>query len=379
MRKEFIIAEKEFRDHLTSKRFLVFFAIVLILAVVGMIGGLDNYHIMLDQYKTTVAQNAKDPNHALMIAQMQQQLQNMTSSGADSDTIEQMQYQIEDAQSPIMPSIITVYYSITNPFYMVGMFLAMIIGFDILTKEKDEGTLKSLLSRPLYRDSLINGKAIAAVALIAVVLACTFLVTGAVLLLNNIVPQGDDLARMVALYLVTMLYMVAFFAISMMVSALSKNTSMALLVSICIIVVLYELPSVSSPIITAVIGDWPQYPQTNYDPNGDPVAQQQLQEQQQKQYQQLQQDYYNKETLLNDVLNGISPEYQYSEIAGALSTRTPQGQLIGTDYLAAEHKSLNRTVWQSLADVWVGLLVILVEIVVAFAVSYVKFLRMDIR
>jgi ABC-type transport system involved in multi-copper enzyme maturation permease subunit len=37
------------------------------------------------------------------------------------------------------------------------------------------------------------------------------------------------------------------------------------------------------------------------------------------------------------------------------------------------------TVWQSLSYEWVGLLVIIVETIVAFAVAYAKFMRMDIR
>lgn len=379
MRKEFVVAEKEFKDHVKSKRFLAMFAILMVLAIVGMISGLDSYHQQLDQYKKTLDQNARDPNHVQMIASWQQELDNMTANGGDPDQIEQLKYQIEDAQQPIMPSIITIYYSMTNPFYTVGMILAIAIGFDLITREKDEGTLKSLLSRPLYRDSVINGKAIAAIAVIAIVLAATFLISGAILLFSNIVPQGDDLARMIALYVVSLLYIVVFFAISMMVSALAKNTSMAMLVTLGIVVVLYVLPQIAYPVTTMIIGDYPQYPEFTYDPSGDPQAQQQAQQQLQKQYQQQQQDYYNKQSQINDLINGISPQYWYSQLTSVISSRTVPNQIFTGNWIVEQHKNQNMTLWQSLSYEWIGLLVIVIETIVAFAVAYVKFMRMDIR
>lgn len=379
MRKEFVVAEKEFKDHLKSKRFLAMFAIMMILAIAGMMGGLDNYHQQLDQYKTQQAQNAQNGGNAQMIQGMQANLDNLTASGASQHDIEVAQYQLEDAKSPIMPSILTIYYGLSNPFYTVGMILAIAIGFDLITKESDDGTLKSLLSRPIFRDSVINGKAIAAIALIAVVLAATFLISGAIMLFNNIVPQGDDLTRMVALYLVSLLYMVVFLGIAMMVSAIAKNTSMAMMISLGIVVILYVLPSIAWPITSAIIGPQPQYPQFNYDPGADPQQQQQLQEQMQKQYDQVQTDYYNKQTNIQDIINGISPQYWYGLLTGAISSRNTPGYTSGTDWVIIEHKNLTMTIWDSLSYYWIGLLVIIVETILAFAVSYVKFMRMDIR
>ena len=379
MRKEFIVAEKEFKDHLKSKRFLALFAIVMILAIAGMFGGLDNYHQQLDQYKSQQAQNVQNGNNAMMIQSMQANLDNLTASGADQHDIEVAQYQLEDAKNPIMPSILTIYYSLTNPFYTVGMILAIAIGFDLITREHDDGTLKSLLSRPIYRDSVINGKAIAAIALIAVVLAATFLISGAILLFNHIVPQGDDLSRMIALYVVSLLYMVVFLAIAMMVSALAKNTSMAMIISLGIVVVIYVIPSIAWPITSAIIGPQPQYPQYNYDPSADPQQQQQLQAQMQKQYDMAEANYYNEQTNIQNILNGISPQYWYGQLTSALSSRSSPGYTPGTDWVIIEHKNLSMTVWDSISYYWIGLLVIIVEIILAFAVSYVKFMRMDIR
>jgi hypothetical protein len=50
-RSELIIAEKEFRDHVTSKRFIIVFGILLLLAVYSLNAGMNNYNQKLGTYK----------------------------------------------------------------------------------------------------------------------------------------------------------------------------------------------------------------------------------------------------------------------------------------------------------------------------------------
>ncbi len=52
MRPELIVAEKEFRDHLTSKRFIAILAIFMLLAVYAMVSGMNTYNQSLDSYKS---------------------------------------------------------------------------------------------------------------------------------------------------------------------------------------------------------------------------------------------------------------------------------------------------------------------------------------
>ena len=51
MRPELIVAEKEFRDHITSKRFIVIFGIMMLLAVYAITTGTDVYNQKLEEYK----------------------------------------------------------------------------------------------------------------------------------------------------------------------------------------------------------------------------------------------------------------------------------------------------------------------------------------
>ncbi len=56
----------------------------------------------------------------------------------------------------------------------MGMILSGAIGFDLISKEKEDGSLKTVLSSPIYRDALINGKAAGAIATLAITMAATF-------------------------------------------------------------------------------------------------------------------------------------------------------------------------------------------------------------
>ncbi len=51
MRPELIVAEKEFRDHIMSKRFIIIFGIMMLLAIYAISTGMDAYNKALDEYK----------------------------------------------------------------------------------------------------------------------------------------------------------------------------------------------------------------------------------------------------------------------------------------------------------------------------------------
>ena len=69
------------------------------------------------------------------------------------------------------------------------------MGFDLISKEKETKALKILLSHPIYRDEVINGKALGGLMALAIALGITFIVTFAILLISGIVPEGDELSK----------------------------------------------------------------------------------------------------------------------------------------------------------------------------------------
>ena len=85
---------------------------------------------------------------------------------------------------------------------LIGPFIGLILGFDSINSEKNNGTLNRLVSQPIYRDSIIIGKFLASSTLIAVMILSTGIAVGcAGFLTTGILPSGEEAVR-VLIYLV---------------------------------------------------------------------------------------------------------------------------------------------------------------------------------
>jgi ABC-type transport system involved in multi-copper enzyme maturation permease subunit len=71
----------------------------------------------------------------------------------------------KDANAFIFPELITAV--IITQIITVGVLLAIVLSFNSINKERTEGSLKVLLSYPIYRDKIIIGKLLAGSAIIA--------------------------------------------------------------------------------------------------------------------------------------------------------------------------------------------------------------------
>ncbi|MDD4484349.1 MAG: ABC transporter permease subunit, partial [Methanoregula sp.] len=120
------VAHKEFFDHIQSRKFVLIFSIFLIIAIIGMIGG---------------------------IAQYQKDLRTYTDQRSTASSSPLAGYMDE------RPSVMTVFGTVATYLVFLGAILGIAMGFDLITKEKESKSLKILLSHPVYRDEVINGKA----------------------------------------------------------------------------------------------------------------------------------------------------------------------------------------------------------------------------
>ncbi len=398
MIKELVVAEKEFKEYITGKRFLALLAILLALCLIGMIGGMENYNSQLDQYKASQKMRETDIGYRTQMIEMQKQLEQMKASGAPGDRIEGMESNIEMMGNNYrMPSMLTIFYSIMSAMVMVGMALAVAVGFDLISKEKEEGSLKSLLSHPIFRDSVINGKALAAVALLTVAVAATFLLVIAILLFKGIVPAGDDLVRVLAFSGVTLLYCIVFLGISIAVSTLVKSSTMSILCVLGIFLIAYSLPGVSYSITSIILGPSPAWPITpgyiSVPPNGSVTIDgrtitfeeaRRINEENSKQSQLLQREaqnassaYQKKSQDIAGMISLLSPVSNYQYLSTAIiNDEKPWDPMANPNVIWRPTKI---SLWDSLGYRWGNLVSLAVMAFAAFAVSYVAFMRTDVR
>ena len=354
---ELIIAEKEFRDCFSSKRFLIIFVILLLLSFYGVYTGIDNYNQRLEQYNNDQQTATSLYNPPALIS---------------------------------MPSILEVFSSMVIFFAYLGMILGAAMGFDLISGEKEEGSLKFLITSPIYRDAIINGKTIGAIASLAVVLAATFLIAIAIMMFKGVVPGLDDMARIVVFFIFSLLYCMVFFAIAMMMSTITRSASMSVICTVGLVVVLI-LFSILSPIAStfianAIVGPAPpiSYVTTNttdsagvLKSSSTTVGGNYL-------------DYTNKlvstEFQISDTITTFSPLNDFGGMLGlgiggigdAILSKTQVQTTSPVTTSSATQSATQISLLNSLASVWMKILVIIIEIVVAFSVSYIAFMRMDI-
>lgn len=116
------IGYKEFQDHLTNRRFLALLFLMLTITGVYVFKDIGSYFEGLERYS--------DP----------------------------LGYSIFG-----IPKAMNIFGGIVSGIAggsVFGSIIAIALGFDLITKERETGSIKALLSVPLYRDEVINGKAL---------------------------------------------------------------------------------------------------------------------------------------------------------------------------------------------------------------------------
>jgi ABC-2 type transport system permease protein len=329
-----IVAQKEFSDHLTSRKFLVILALLLMFALFGMHQGVDQYNRYLEEYN--------------------QQLQ--TVGGPMG-------------MMPERPSILIIFRQLESSLMVFGGVLAIATGADLVSKEKESRSLKTLLARPVYRDEVINGKAFGGMAALGVALAVAFTLTFAVLLVCSIVPTADEVVAVLIFGLASFLFLLAFFALALALSVVVKESGHAVVYGLALFFALaYLLPMFGMVLAGAVAGDMPERPEmpawTDSDGvthlSGD-VAVLKAYEEECDRYTADLEVYRSKQQFVTDTVNLFSPTMAYNTVA---STIAYPSELPPED--AASR------IWQNFAA-------LIVFPSVFFAAAYGKFMRMDIR
>lgn len=116
-----------------------------------------------------------------------------------------------------------------------GPLIGLILGFDTINRERNEGTLSKLLSQPIYRDAVVNGKFLAGVVTIAVMLVSIVLVvTGLGLKIVGVVPGMEEVWR-IGIYLVISIVYVSFWlGVAILFSILFRSIATSALAALAV-------------------------------------------------------------------------------------------------------------------------------------------------
>ena len=111
-----------------------------------------------------------------------------------------------------------------------GPLVGITLGFDSISGEYARGTLSRVLSQPIYRDSLINGKFLAGLTTVAVLWgSILLLVIGLGITFLGFPPNTEELWRMLIFTMVGIFYVGFWLALAMLFSLLFQKTVTAAL------------------------------------------------------------------------------------------------------------------------------------------------------
>jgi ABC-2 type transport system permease protein len=319
-----VIGVREFTEHLLSIRFI---ALLLVLGLAGLlaiyaVGG--SIRDVASQIPTTVT-GQKLPVFPVLFT-----------------------------TSPAIPGITGQSFpSFAGLVALLGPVLGIAFGFDAISSERSEGTLPRLVSQPIHRDDVINGKFVAGLAVITMILGAVILMLcGVGIVRLGIVPDGDVAVRLVAWFLAAALYVAFWLALATLGSVVFRRAATAALVVIAIWLVL----TFFGDQIVSVVGNTLRPLPAN------PTADQQLANAQMVadlgRLNPITLFTEMTQALLNPLVQSLDPYFQ-DPTGRALPTILPFGQ--------------------SLLLIWPHVVLLLAGTVICFAAAYVSFMRQEIR
>jgi ABC-2 type transport system permease protein len=238
----------------------------------------------------------------------------------------------------------------------IAPLLGIAFGFDAINGERAQGTLARLLSHPIYRDDLINGKFAAGLAAIAfAVVGITLLVAGIGIVRLGIVPSVGEVARLATWVAVTIIYVGLWLSIATLCSVIVPRAATSALIAIGLWLFFSLFGALLAQLLAGIL-----------DPSsGQAGAEAAL-----------------DRARLEQTLGFINPGTAYAQATlgilnpGVTSVSVPGlAQAIQLSQQIPTQLSLQ----QSLLIVWPQVVAMLAAMVVCFVLSYIAFLRQEVR
>lgn len=308
------IVRKEFTDYLTSWRIIILLAIIVLTCIGSLYTSI-----------TTISETA-----------------NSTEEAANFTTSSYLFLRIFTLSDGTLPPF-TTFVSFLGPLLGIGL------GFDAINSERNRGTLNRLMAQPIPRDSVLNGKFVAAL-LINVMLFFTLglLVMGFGIIIIGIPPTFEEFARIIIFLLLCVIYVAFWLNLGILFSVLFKQPATSALASIAVWIFFSMFFSIIINLVAS-----------SFTPES------------------MEDVLSNQNFILN--LMRISPSYLFSE--STMSLLSPSVRSLGplTMQQTAGAIAGPLPLSQSLLLIWPQLTGLIAATTVCFGLSYLSFMRQEIR
>lgn len=124
-------------------------------------------------------------------------------------------------------------FSLIQFIAIFGPLLGIVLGFDSINRERSARTLSKLISQPIYRDAVINGKFLAGLITIVIMLvSIVLMISGLGLLLIGVVPGPEEILRLLVYLVISIFYIGFWLGISILFSVGFRSVATSALAAI---------------------------------------------------------------------------------------------------------------------------------------------------
>jgi ABC-2 type transport system permease protein len=275
----------------------------------------------------------------------------------------------KDLEGLVRPSLVfLLLFTSTGPLLSLVQFIAffgpligMVLGFDAINRERANRTLSKVISQPIYRDAVINGKFLAGMTIITIMLlAILLLISGLGLRVLGVVPGWEEVARLAVYLVVSIVYIGFWLGVAILCSVLFRGIATSALATLALWIFFAFFLALGSSLVANLVRPVP--------PEGS-------------------NDYFEARIAHEDlqrVVGSLSPMTLYSEATGTIldpMRKTTRSLILMGPF---ERLSLSRfqnalPLEQSALLVAPHLVSLVAITLVCFAICYTVFMRQEIR
>ena len=267
-----LIIQREFVSNVLTSRFMIGFIVCLISTVAAVFVQVEDYEKRLAAYHVAVQEHQEETRTWNLYSQINPKAHRkpnplsifnvgMEKSGADMVSIKlatpiwEKEAQKQGSDNPFLSIFLSV--DVTFVFKIVLSALAILFAYNTLSGEREDGTLKLVLSNPIPRDALVLGKYLGGMLSLFPIVVISFTL-GFVIAYASSATDFDsgDLLRLFIMLVVSLLYVSICYLLGLLLSVWTKEAATTLILSMFIWGI---LTIVHSNIATFAVEKFPPY------------------------------------------------------------------------------------------------------------------------
>ncbi len=274
-----LVIQREFVSNVLTSRFMIGFIVCLLSTAVAVFVQVDDYEKRLAGYNTAVREAETEAREWELYSKIKLKAHRKPNPlgifnvgtenfGANTVTVELGKpifelsspiwfapTQKRGSDNPFLAMFLTV--DVVFIFKIVLSALAILFAYNTISGEREDGTLKLVLSNSIPRDTIVFGKYLGGMLSLFPIVLMSLIVALIIALSSPVTAfDGNDIAHIVLIFGISLLYVSTWYLLGLLLSVWTKTAATTLILSMFIWVM---VTSVHSNVVAFAVDKFPPY------------------------------------------------------------------------------------------------------------------------